>query len=66
MVKIDDVKKEENFKKKYYALIRELQRICLKMDSRCPMVKSCCGGCVTIRNKLKREKKETQWISKNE
>ena len=59
----DTIKDEENYKKKYYTLIREIGRVLNTMDSRCPMVKSCCGGCVAIKTKLNREKKDIGWIS---
>ena len=62
----DDIKVEENYKKKYYSLLRELRKMVGTIDRKCPMVKSCCGACVTLRSKLKHEKNEIEWTYKND
>jgi radical SAM protein with 4Fe4S-binding SPASM domain len=52
---------EVDYKKKYYALIREMQKLPNQMCERCPLVRSCCGGCEMLKRKLNKIKKDPQW-----
>jgi len=48
----------QDYKKKYYSLIRDLSRTHTMMCERCPLVKSCCGGCTLLRSKINKLKRE--------
>lgn len=48
---------EAEFKKKFYILYRELRSIESRMQDRCPIVKSCCGGCNLLRIEIKKIKR---------
>ena len=50
--------KNINYKKKYYSLIRELSQTHTMMCERCPLVKSCCGGCNLLKSKIQKIKRE--------
>ena len=43
---------ERDYKKEYYALIRELGKLYNTMKQRCPIVRSCCGGCNLLKMKI--------------
>ena len=48
-----------DYKKKYFALLKNLKYIENQMVlERCPAIRNCCGGCILIRTKLKQIKKE--------
>ena len=49
---------DQDYKKKYYALIRDLSRTHTMMCERCPLVKSCCGGCTLLKSKINKLKRE--------
>ena len=50
---------EDNYKKKYYKLLRELNSITNRMVyERCPPFKQCCGGCLLLKELTKSEKKQ--------
>jgi radical SAM protein with 4Fe4S-binding SPASM domain len=57
--------KEIDYKKRYYALIREMQKLPNQMCDDCPIVRSCCGGCDLLRRKLNRIKKDPNWGLEN-
>ena len=48
-----------NYKEKYFKLIRLLKSMTTQMDNRCPLVRSCCGGCNLLSTKINKIKKET-------
>lgn len=51
---------EDIYKKKYYQLLKKLSIITGKLENeRCPpLVRSCCGGCIVLKNTLNEIKKE--------
>lgn len=50
-----------NYKKKYYALIRSLSQMHTTMQERCPIVRSCCGGCNLLKRKINQIKREDKY-----
>ena len=54
---IDVIFEEKNkidYRNKYFKLIREIKIILTQIESeRCPIVKSCCGACIKLKQKLK-------------
>lgn len=46
-----------NYKRKYYALIREISKVHGEMCEKCPFVKNCCGGCWLLKHKINQIKK---------
>lgn len=57
----DKTEKEVDYKRKYYALYREMCKIPNKMCDNCPIVHSCCKGCNLLKIKLKRIKSDKEW-----
>lgn len=53
----DKIIEDIDYKKKYYSLIRDLCKTHTMMCERCPMVKSCCGGCNLLKRKIQKYKK---------
>jgi len=48
----------QDYKKKYYSLIRDLSKTLTMMHDRCPLVKSCCGGCTLLKSKINKLKRD--------
>ena len=48
-----------DYKKKYFSSLKNIKYIetQMKMD-RCPAIRNCCGGCLLLKAKLKKIKKE--------
>ena len=55
------VEDKTDYKKKFYSLLRELSSTHTTMCKRCPLVKSCCGGCSLLKSKINRIKKEVNF-----
>ncbi len=54
--------KPDNYKHNYFMLIKTIKRMEYTMCRRCPIVKSCCGGCRLIKMKLNDIKKNKNYI----
>jgi hypothetical protein len=59
LVHPDTPKRELDYKKRYYTLVRELGVLEAEMCGRCPIVVSCCNGCNMLKKKINLIKKET-------
>lgn len=54
------INEDMDYKKKYFSLLRDLSKTHATMCERCPIVKSCCGGCNLLKMKIQRLKRESK------
>jgi len=55
-----------NYKAQYYQMIRNVAKIQSQMCDRCPVMKSCCGGCRILKTYINKEKKFANEVKKND